>query len=97
MISVLAPGLAVRWQWLDNRTLEVTFSQGVKFHNGEVFDAAIVQLNWEDNTRLRQPHMPGTYLNFSHSRRRRMLLKINELSHSVFVNIKPIESITYAF
>jgi hypothetical protein len=33
----------------------------------------------------------------SHSRRRRMLLKINDLSHSAFVNIKPIESITYAF
>jgi hypothetical protein len=26
-----------------------------------------------------------------------MLLKINDLSHSAFVNIKPIESITYAF
>jgi hypothetical protein len=33
----------------------------------------------------------------SHSRRRRMLLKINDLSHSVFVNTRPIESITYAF
>jgi hypothetical protein len=36
-------------------------------------------------------------LEHSHSRRRRMLLKINDLSHSVFVNIKPIESITYMF
>src|SRR5207253_4241761 len=33
----------------------------------------------------------------SHSRRRRMLLKINDLFHSTFVNIKPIESTTYAF
>src|SRR4030095_10723074 len=33
----------------------------------------------------------------SHSRRRRMLLKINGLSHLTFVNIKPIESTTYAF
>jgi hypothetical protein len=33
----------------------------------------------------------------NHSRRRRMLLKINDLSHSAFVNIKPIESTTYAF
>ena len=33
----------------------------------------------------------------SHSRRRRMLLKINDLYHSAFVNIKPIESTTYAF
>src|SRR5205807_4566199 len=33
----------------------------------------------------------------SHSRGRRMLLKINDLFHSAFVNIKPIESTTYAF
>ena len=33
----------------------------------------------------------------SHSRRRRMLLKINDLCHLAFVNIKPIESMTYAF
>ena len=34
------------------------------FHNGEVFDAEIVQLNWEENTRLQQPHRPGAFLNF---------------------------------
>src|SRR5262245_45386933 len=33
----------------------------------------------------------------SHSRRRRMLLKINDLSHLAFVNIKPVETTTYAF
>jgi hypothetical protein len=33
----------------------------------------------------------------SDSRRRRMLLKINDLPHMTFVNIKSIESITYAF
>src|SRR6516162_2726338 len=33
----------------------------------------------------------------SHSRRRRMLLKINDLSYRAFVNIKSIESTTYAF
>src|SRR4029453_9188345 len=33
----------------------------------------------------------------SHSRRRRMLLKINDLSHLAFVNIRSRESITYAF
>jgi ABC-type transport system substrate-binding protein len=36
----------------------------VSFHNGEAFDAQIVQLNWEENTRLRQPHRGGAYLNF---------------------------------
>ena len=53
----LVPRLATAWQWLDDRTLEMTLRQGVTFHNGEVFDADIVKLNWDENTRLRQPHM----------------------------------------
>ncbi len=36
----LVPKLATGWRWLDERTLEVTLRQGVKFHNGEVFDAS---------------------------------------------------------
>jgi peptide/nickel transport system substrate-binding protein len=47
----LVPRLATGWRWLDDRTLEMTLRQGVKFHNGEVFDAEIVKLNWEENTR----------------------------------------------
>ena len=58
------PRLATRWQWLDDRTLEVTLRQGVTFHNGEVFDAAIVQLNYDETFRFRQPHRNGTYMNF---------------------------------
>ena len=49
------PRLATRWRWLDDRTLEVQLRQGVRFHNGEVFDAEIVKLNWDDNVRLQQP------------------------------------------
>lgn len=60
----LVPRLATSWRWLDDRTLEVTLRQGVKFHNGEVFDAEIVQLNWEENTRLRQPYRTGVFMNF---------------------------------
>jgi ABC-type transport system substrate-binding protein len=59
------PRLATSWQWRNDRTLEVTLRQGVTFHNGEVFDAEIVKLNFEENTRLRQPHMIGAYLNFA--------------------------------
>ena len=40
--GTLVPGLATSWQWLDDRTLEVTLRQGVTFHNGEVFDVEIV-------------------------------------------------------
>jgi peptide/nickel transport system substrate-binding protein len=60
----LVPRLATGWQWLDDRTLEMTLRQGVTFHNGEVFDAEIVKLNYEENLRLRQPHRAGDYWNF---------------------------------
>jgi ABC-type transport system substrate-binding protein len=59
----LVPRLATSWRWLDDRTLEVTLRQGVKFRNGEVFDAEIVKLYWEENLRSRQPHEGGTVWN----------------------------------
>ena len=59
----LVPRLATSWRWLDDRTLEFTLRQGVRFHNGEVFDAEIVKLNWEENTRLKQPFRAGQFLN----------------------------------
>jgi peptide/nickel transport system substrate-binding protein len=31
--------LATNWAWIDDRTLEMTLRQGVRFHNGEAFDA----------------------------------------------------------
>jgi ABC-type transport system substrate-binding protein len=60
----LVPRLATDWRWLDDRTIEMTLRQGVIFHNDEVFDAEIVKLNWEENTRLQQPHRSGPYWNF---------------------------------
>ncbi len=60
----LVPRLASSWRWVNDRTIEFTLRQGVRFHNGEVFDAEVVKLNWEQNTRLRQPHIVGNYLNF---------------------------------
>jgi ABC-type transport system substrate-binding protein len=60
----LIPRLATGWRWLDDRTVEFKLRQGVTFHNGEKFDTGIVKLNWEENTRHTQPHLPGTYLNF---------------------------------
>ena len=62
--GTLVPRLATGWRWLDDRTLEMTLRQGVRFHNGEVFDVEIVKLNWEENTRLQQPHILGNMLNF---------------------------------
>jgi len=58
------PRLATSWRWLDDRTLEARLRRGVRFHNGEAFDAEIVKLNWDENFRARQPHLPGVFLNF---------------------------------
>ncbi len=33
------PQLATSWKWIDDKTLELELRQGVKFHNGEEFDA----------------------------------------------------------
>jgi ABC-type transport system substrate-binding protein len=60
----LVPQLATSWRWLDERTLEVTLRRGVKFQNGEAFDAEIVKLNWEETLRQRQPHATGIHMNF---------------------------------
>src|SRR5262252_5613537 len=60
----LVPRLATSWRWLDENTLEMKLRHGVRVHNGEVFDAEIVKLNWEENTRLRQPHAIGQFMNF---------------------------------
>ena len=60
----LVPRLATGWRWLDDHTLDITLRQGVRFHNGEPFDATSVQLNWDENTRLQQPFRGGQYLNF---------------------------------
>lgn len=62
--GTLVPRLATGWRWLDDRTLEMTLRQGVQFHNGEAFDAAIVQLNWDQYHQVQQPHRSGTYMNF---------------------------------
>ena len=60
----VVPRLATAWRWLDERTIEVKLRRGVTFHNGEVFDAEIVKLNWDENLKLKQPHRGGAYMNF---------------------------------
>ena len=57
----LVPRLATGWQWLDDRTLEVTLRQGVTFHNGEVFDAEIVKLNWDEQRRASAALQAGEF------------------------------------
>ncbi|WP_249292187.1 ABC transporter substrate-binding protein, partial [Achromobacter ruhlandii] len=44
----LQPGLATKWEYLDdNKRLRFTLRQGVKFHNGEPFNAEAVKFTFE--------------------------------------------------
>jgi peptide/nickel transport system substrate-binding protein len=47
--------LAVSRRWVDDTTLEIKLREGVRFHNGEPFDARAVQLNLE----YQRKHNPG--------------------------------------
>jgi ABC-type transport system substrate-binding protein len=51
----LVPSLAVSREWVDDTTLEVKLRQGVRFHNGEPFDANAVKFNFE----YQRQHNPG--------------------------------------
>src|SRR5262249_55239725 len=67
------PRLATGWRWVDDRTLEMTLRQGATFHNGEPFDAAIVKLNWDENTHVQQPFRAGAFLSFKTGARLELL------------------------
>ena len=43
----LAPSLAVCREWIDDTTMELKLRQGVRFHNGEAFDAHAVKFNFD--------------------------------------------------
>ena len=44
----LQPGLATKWEYLDdNKRLRFTLRQGVKFHNGEPFNADAVKFTFD--------------------------------------------------
>jgi peptide/nickel transport system substrate-binding protein len=43
----LRPGLATSWKYIGDKTLRFTLRKGVKFHNGEVFDAQAVKFTFD--------------------------------------------------
>jgi peptide/nickel transport system substrate-binding protein len=43
----IKPGLATEWKYTDDKTLEFKLRQGVKFHNGEPFNAESVVFTFE--------------------------------------------------
>jgi peptide/nickel transport system substrate-binding protein len=56
----LAPSLAIDEEWIDETTLEVKLRQGVRFHNGELFDANAVKFNFD----YQRQHNPGRGVQF---------------------------------
>lgn len=51
-------------RWVDDRTLEVTVRQGVRFQDGETLTAGHVKRAFDEVQRWKAPHPPGTSLNF---------------------------------
>jgi ABC-type transport system substrate-binding protein len=51
----LSPCLGVSHEWIDDSTLEVKLRKGVRFHNGEPFDAYAVKFNFD----YQRQHNPG--------------------------------------
>jgi peptide/nickel transport system substrate-binding protein len=49
------PCLAEDWRWTDDQTIEFNLRKGVKFQNGERFDAEAVRINWEEYRKLESP------------------------------------------
>jgi peptide/nickel transport system substrate-binding protein len=53
----LEPGLATAWRWIDDKTLELDLRDGVRFHNGAVFEAddVVYTLNFVADPKNKAP------------------------------------------
>jgi peptide/nickel transport system substrate-binding protein len=49
------PCLAEDLRWMDKRSIEFKLREGVRFHNGEMFNAEAVRVNWEAYRRMHTP------------------------------------------
>lgn len=50
------PSLAEDWRWINDRTIEFRLRKGVTFHNGDEFNAAAVQVNWDAYRKMKSPN-----------------------------------------
>ncbi len=53
--SNVVPCLATDWRWTDEQTIEFKLREGVRFHNGERFNAEAVRVNWEEYRKMKSP------------------------------------------
>ncbi|WP_170158571.1 ABC transporter substrate-binding protein [Aquisalibacillus elongatus] len=59
----IVPSLAKAFNWIDSKTLSVSLREPVSFHNGQPYNAKVVQRNFEEVKKWYAPHPPGTWLN----------------------------------
>ena len=58
------PGLAESWTWIDDKTVEFKLRKGVKFQDGEAFNAKVFRRSFDEVQKWVNPHPPGPFLNF---------------------------------
>lgn len=63
------PTLAEGWKWLDDKTLQLNLRQGVVYQDGEKFSAKNLIQAFDKVQDWKNPHPPGSFLNFSREAR----------------------------
>lgn len=58
------PSLAASWEWVDPKTLKLNLRKGVAFQDGQKFDAAAFKLAFDKVQSWKNPHPPGSFLNY---------------------------------
>ena len=59
------PTLAESYRWVDDKTLEFKLRKGVKFQDGEAFNAKMFRRSFDEVQKSENPHPPGAFLNFA--------------------------------
>ena len=62
--GITQPALAESWTWIDDKTVEFKLRKGVKFQDGEAFNAAVFRKSFDQVQKWDNPHPPGAFLNF---------------------------------
>ena len=60
-------GLAESYRWVNDTTMEFKLRKGVKFQDGEDFNAKVFRRSFDEVQKLENPHPPGAFLNFPKS------------------------------
>ena len=58
------PTLAESYSWVNDTTLEFKLRKGVKFQDGEAFNARQFRRSFDEVQKWDTPHPPGSFLNF---------------------------------